>query len=72
MIETIFETGTKINLPTGLSPKLNRNFDKIKKNQAQIQKMSNKNGPRLILRINKDAKLSEPLKNLVLISNYIR
>lgn len=72
MIETIFETGTKINLPTGLSPKPNSNFDKIKKNQAQIQKMSNKNGPRLILRINKDAKLSEPLKNLVLISNYIR
>lgn len=39
MIETIFETGTKINLPTGLSPKLNSNFDKIKKNQAQIQKI---------------------------------
>ena len=38
MIETIFETGTKVDLPTGLSPKPNSNFDKIKKNQVQIQK----------------------------------
>lgn len=38
MIETIFETGTKVDLPTGLSPKPNSNFDKIKKNQLQIQK----------------------------------
>lgn len=38
MIETIFETGTKVDLPTGWSPKPNSNFDKIKKNQVQIQK----------------------------------
>ena len=38
MIETIFESGTNVDLPTGLSPKPNSNFDKIKKNQVQIQK----------------------------------
>ncbi len=38
IIEEIFEKGTKVDLPTGLSPSPNTNFQNIKEKHADIQK----------------------------------